>query len=49
MVHLGGLCAEADELDAVVIAVPDNLPFPSLNTLQQNQDSVHHPGAANLF
>ena len=47
MVHLGGLRAEADELDAVVVAIPDNLTFPCLNTLQQNQDSFHHPGAAN--
>ena len=34
MVHLGGLRAEADELDAIVVAVPDNLPFPCLNTLK---------------
>lgn len=49
MVHLGGLRAEADELDAIVVAVPDNLSFPCLDTLQQIQDFFHHPGAANLI
>ena len=50
MVHLGGLRAEADELDAVVIAVPDNLPFPCLNTLKAKSGLLSSPwGYQSLF